>query len=121
MAQGILEINGFLNNYVQAVNKDVDAAAKDAANEAKNYLRSMSPASTGAYAKDWDVKKQNASYVVYNKKHYQLTHLLEKGHDVVAYGKKVGHVKAQPHIAEAEKIATEQFQKELEEKISNEH
>ena len=38
-------------------------------------------------------------YSVYNKKHYQLTHLLEKGHQLRKGGRKVGNVKAFEHIA----------------------
>ena len=59
---------------------------------------------TGKYTKDWthDVRGSRASaitglngYSVYNKKHYQLTHLLEKGHQA----RNGGRVRAFEHIA----------------------
>lgn len=122
MAQNSLnDLNTFLNAYVQAVDKDADLAAKEAAQTATNYLKSVSPANTGHYAKGWTYKKVNGAYIVHNKTDYQLTHLLEHGHDLVAWGKKVGHVNAKPHIKTAEELATETFEKELKEKIENEH
>lgn len=122
MAQNSLnDLNNFLNAYVKAVDKDADLAAKEAAQTATNYLKSVSPASTGHYAKGWTYKKVNGTYIVHNKTDYQLTHLLEHGHDLVAWGKKVGHVNAKPHIKAAEELATETFEKELKEKIENEH
>ena len=52
-------------------------------------------------------------YSVYNKKHYQLTHLLEKGHQT----RKGGRTKAFEHIGPVNdaigQIAVEQIQKGL--------
>ena len=122
MAQNSLnDLNTFLNAYVQAVDKDTDLAAKEAAQTATKYLKSVSPTKTGSYAKGWTWKKVNGTYIVHNRTDYQLTHLLEKGHDIVAYGKKVGHVSAKPHIKDAEELAASTFEKELKEKIENEH
>lgn len=109
------DLNTFLNDYVSAVDKNVDLAAKDTAEEAAKALKYTSPALTGHYAKGWTWKKVNGHYIVYNKTDYQLTHLLEYGHDVVAYGKKVGHVAAQPHIKEVEDMLEGYMTKKLEE------
>ena len=100
-----------------SLKKSVDKAAKDAVRD----LKAESPKRTGAYAKDWAQKKQPQTKkyayakVVYNKKHYRLTHLLEKGH------KKVngGMVDARPHIAKVEAEAIADLVKEIKKGIKN--
>lgn len=63
---------------------------------------------TGKYTKDWTYDKRSTrtsvitgldGYSVNNKKHYQLTHLLEKGHQLRRGGRQIGNVKAFEHIA----------------------
>lgn len=63
---------------------------------------------TGKYTKDWTHGQRNGraslitginGYSVYNKKHYQLTHLLEKGHQIKKGGRVVGEAAAFSHIA----------------------
>lgn len=111
----LTDLNQFLNDYVTSVDKNVDLAAQDTAKEAVKALKWTSPADSGSYAKGWTYKKVNGRYIVYNKTDYQLTHLLEYGHDVVAYGKKVGHVAAKPHIKDVEDSLEGYMIKKLEE------
>lgn len=110
---------GSLDKAIADALNGVDAtvllASKDAAKKAADYtvreLKATSPkGSTGKYAKGWKTKAQDGGQVVYNEKQYQLTHLLENGHDVVVNGKKVGHAKAYPHIKPAEQKGVEQFE-----------
>lgn len=115
------DINQFLNDYVSAVDKNFDLAAQDTAKEAAKVLKQVSPADTGSYAKGWTWKKVNGRYIVYNKTDYQLTHLLEYGHDVVAYGKKIGRAPAKPHIKQVEEWMGDYLIKKLEELNKNEH
>ena len=57
--------------------------------------------------------------VIYNKTDYQLTHLLENGHDVIVNGKKVGHYDGQVHIAPVEKQVIEKMTEEVEKGIND--
>lgn len=49
-------------------------------------------------------------YIVHNKEHYRLTHLLEKGHAK----RSGGRTRAIPHIAPAEEAAKEKFIQDVE-------
>ena len=68
----------------------------------------------GAYAKDWKLEQDGFDFVVYNKSHYQLTHLLENGHA----SRGGGFVSGRPHIKpaqdKAEKKAIEEITKAIE-------
>lgn len=104
LAQEIVKIlDDYRDTTVDKMKEAVDKAAKQAVNE----LKTSSPKRTGAYAKDWAAKKDRKGNkwaygkVVYNKKHYRLTHLLEKGHRKV----NGGMVAARPHIAKVEEKA----------------
>lgn len=81
----------------------VNEAVKETAETAAKMLRQGGPYQerTGGYTKDWDSKLRKGKYTseiitehVYNKKHYRLTHLLEKGHQ----SRNGGRVKAYEHI-----------------------
>lgn len=109
------KITAALQEYDDQVAEAVDAAADDCAKRLKKDLQNSSPSATGAYAKSWthrtnkEFSKGSKVYTIYNKNHYQLTHLLEKGHG--------GPAPAHPHvhIEPAEKKWTEEFLKICEE------
>lgn len=96
------EMHMALENYVQQVGDKADQIMEEAADEAVAELKSTSPKDKGAYARSWTVKRvkfgKTTSFVVHNKKHYQLTHLLENGHAK----RNGGRVAARPHIKDAE-------------------
>lgn len=105
-------VTGALKEYAGAVADDLKAAAKTTADGCAKELRSTSPKRSGKYRKGWKVKKAfensvSARYTVHNATHYQLTHLLEKGHAKRGGGR----VEAIPHIAPAEEQAIEQMTK----------
>jgi hypothetical protein len=54
---------------------------------------------------------------VYNKDHWQLTHLLEYGHEGYAHGKHFGRVEGKEHIKPVQDWAIKQIMKELESKL----
>lgn len=104
-------LDEYQDSTIDVMKKAVDKASK----EAVDSLKSDSPKRTGAYAKDWASKNDKQSNkwayakVVYNKKHYRLTHLLEKGHRKV----NGGFVAARPHIAKVEQEAIDTLVKEI--------
>lgn len=79
-----------LEDYKSDLTKKVNEKLEDVAKDTAEKLRQGGPYNerTGKYTPDWDYKERNNAssvlaskeYSVYNKKHYQLTHLLEKGH-----------------------------------------
>lgn len=119
------EINKILNEYVKDVDKSMLDAEEEVANEAVKKLKSTSPKKTkgkkaGHYAKSWEVdkkSKQNYAQTIIHNKDYQLTHLLESGHDIIRNGKVVGHAKAQPHIKPVEEWVKKEMEERIREKL----
>lgn len=96
------ELESFNAEVINAANESFQETAKEAA----AMLKKGGPYQerTGTYTKDWAVDKRGSrtsvvtglnGYSVYNKKHYQLTHLLEYGHQ----SRNGGRVKEFEHIA----------------------
>ena len=106
------EIIKCLNDYTDEVEEALEKTKEKLAEEGVKELKKMSPKKTGKYSKGWNFKNRRGKVVIYNKKHYRLTHLLEKGHKKRG-GK--GTVAAIPHISTVEKNiqkkATEEFKK----------
>lgn len=110
-----------LNEYKNACDENAEEAIKYTAKEAVQELRKANPAGSGrygswkAYNKGWTVmqtkrdKRDHKSATVHNKDHYQLTHLLEKGHALVQGGR----AKAFPHIAPVAEQAEEKLVKRM--------
>lgn len=93
------EIKKALEDYNVEVVRVTNESIKEAAKEAAKTLKNGGPYKnrTGAYAKDWTARQvvQIQGYTVYNKGHFQLTHLLEYGHQ----SRNGGRAKAFSHIA----------------------
>lgn len=93
----------FLENFKDVTEEAAEKGLDETANTALQQLRNAHPPGSGrygswdAYNKDWTVMKlkRDKKAVIHNKKHYQLTHLLEKGHAKVNGGR----TRAFPHIA----------------------
>ena len=121
MAIDILkEINDTLYEYADEVVKATNEALKEAAKEAVDELKIAGSFKdkSGDYRKGWSKKEEAAplgirKQIVYNKKHYRLTHLLEYGHAKVNGGR----VKAFPHIAAVEEGLSSKVEKKLKERL----
>jgi hypothetical protein len=71
-----------LQDYQQEVVDDLKDSVHDAAKACLKEIKANSPADSGDYRKGWKLKTAYESgndirLQVYNKDHYQLTHLLE--------------------------------------------
>lgn len=111
------DIEKIVKDYVGDVDKIVEESAKEAAEICARQLLNTSPTGPGIkghYKSGWTVKPQRegrlVSFVVYNKKKPQLTHLLERGH--VVRNKKGTYGRTHPvkHIAPAEEAAVQKFE-----------
>lgn len=112
------ELKKILDEYELEVIDDVDKAAFATAKLGVKELKDKSPKSNrakgGAYAKSWGYTKEKmpfgyTSYVIRNRKHYQLTHLLENGHLIKNQYGSYGRTKPIPHIKPVEIIVQENF------------
>lgn len=98
MAEFSAELEKILDEYSKDVQDTVDDACVSHAKKAAAELKGRSPKKKGKYARAWTSKKDGHGAIAYNRQG-QLTHLLEKGHVLISYGKTRGRVPAIPHIA----------------------
>lgn len=108
-------ITNALENYTDGLKEVISQAQDDLSKESVTRLKASSPKDKGDYASSWKRKKTSAGYVVYNAKHYQLTHLLEHGH--VKRGG--GRVAARVHIKPVEQHVVEDFERRVERAIES--
>lgn len=114
------EIMKCLDEFKDVTEEACEKGVLETADEAVRELRSAHPAGSGEYGswneynKGW-TKRTNKSKqkgilsVVWNQKHYRLTHLLEKGHAKVNGGR----TRAFPHIAPVEQKCEENLIKNI--------
>lgn len=116
MNNSFLNLQKTLAQYTQNIDSDLDKVMGSVAKEAKQKLKDESPKDTGTFASDWSIQHKKGEYVVYNKQGWK-THLLENGHDVVAYGKKIGHVDGKHFMKPINDWVSEELDKRLEEEL----
>lgn len=118
-----------IESYGSSVETALTETKKILADKTAKDLKSTSPVGrgrkSGTYGKNWTwTAKSHGEFIVYNKKTYRLTHLLEYGHATrlgtgkgrYTYGSKA-RTKAQPHIGEAERKMKDEIGKVLEEQL----
>lgn len=114
-------VNEILSEYADDVNEGVKVSAQEVGKQTVKQLRATSPKPKGRkakYARSWRQKTTqdrlgNTQTIVYNDKHWRLTHLLENGH----FNRDGSFTKGRPHIKPAEDMAVEAFVKEVEKNI----
>ena len=112
------EIAKGLSEYSQDIVDVLNEKSAATAKEAVTKLKARSPKKTGKYARSWKVNTEKFHgepdrHVIYNGKHYWLTHLLEFGHAKAGGGR----VEGKPHIAPVEEETAEDFVRVVEEAI----
>lgn len=108
------EINRQLQLYAGHTNESIQKVAKQVAIDGVEMLKDKSPRRYGDYAESWTYRKVGRAYVVHNKEHYRLTHLLEKGHAKVNGGRTRKYI----HIKPAEEKMIEEFEDGLRRELS---
>lgn len=112
------EIMAGLQEYAELADDAMETAVKKTATSVKKEIATNAPKDTGAYGKSWSAKKikensHTLQMTVHSKSHYQLAHLLEKGH-VKRNG---GRVQGKLHIAPAEEHGAELLQSLIAEEL----
>lgn len=119
------EIQRQLKEFNVEVIRTANESTKEAAKEAEKMLKQPGPyqSRTGKYAKGWTAGQREKrksvieiqGYTVFNKdkKRYQLTHLLEYGHQ----SRSGGRVKEFTHIAPVNEQVGEMVTRKIESKL----
>lgn len=113
-----------LDDYRKVTFDALKRAIDKTARETVSTIKGKAPRRTGAYAGDWTSRKSSETSseygrTVYNRRHYQLAHLLEHGHKIggyVAARTTKTEVRAFPHIPQDEETE-ELFVKNLTEEV----
>lgn len=121
----ILDINKILNAYAKDIARDVTTDAEIVAKQGVTELKNTTGTyrvRTGKYNRGWRVKtdklKNGGTSIIYNATDYQLTHLLEHGHDIVGRdGTKKGRARAFVHIKPVEQKCIEEYERLIEKDI----
>lgn len=113
------EIMAGLQEYAELADDAMKTAVKRTATTVKKEITANAPKDTGAYGKSWTAKKikensHTLQMTVHSKSHYQLAHLLEKGHAKRGGGR----VQGKPHIAPAEEHGAELLESLITEELS---
>ena len=112
-----LAMKDILTDYTDDVVKVVAEVIGEVAEEAAEELHTAGSFNGKKYRRSWtsevESKRSYDSAIVYNKKHYRLTHLLEYGH-AKANG---GRTRAFEHIAPVNEKAQEKAIKRIKEAI----
>lgn len=111
----------FVGDTIKGILKDASLNAAESTCRDVTSRSMIFKSKKHAYARGWDVSATNDGYVVHNKPHYRLTHLLEHGHAVSNQWGATGHrAGAHPHIEPAELEGVRKFIEEVERKLDTE-
>ena len=116
------DITRIVEQYGRQAREAVEKAVRKTGRETAKDLRNTSPKRTGAYASSWSTKVTRSSgrligVTVYNKEHYQLTHLLENGHVIKNKKGEYGRTRPIKHIEPAEQKGIADFEEYAREEL----
>ena len=102
---------------IEAIGKETESTADKVLNEVtqSHPYQDRSGGYTKGFIKTDKTLPGNRRYVIWNKKHYQLVHLLELGHAK----RNGGRVKAFPHMEPAHDKFAPQFEENVKNIIKN--
>lgn len=110
------EISTILKKYNQECLEKVEEKSKEIGKKAVSTLKNTTntyKVRTGEYNKSWSLNYDSQSLTfettVFNKKHYRLTHLLEKGHATLNGGRTRAYI----HIAPVQENANKELYYEV--------
>lgn len=111
------KFNGF--DIQVEYDKIVDEYADKCCDTVKQKAKQVIKEHRGRYIKGWTTKTEKTysggySVVVYNETDWQLTHLLENGHEIVNKRDGTGWASAKPHIDNAYRAVKNKFIKAME-------
>ena len=110
------QLQSILDEFAERIDAETDEVMEDVVKDTAEDLRRTSPRRKpvgGDYAESWTWKKEKHRFIVHNKDHYRLTHLLEKGHVIRNKYGTYDRTNGNPHIRRAENRAIEQLFREL--------
>ena len=118
-------VKDILDEYADNVRENLVEITDKVGKEGAKTLRQNAHANVGGnkYYKQWASITEQPTRVtvtatIHNKKKYQLTHLLEDGHETYnQYGGPYRRTPAHPHIDEVEKVVVEQYETEVVSKL----
>lgn len=111
-------ISAQMKNILDLEKKEVkevtERSMKEVAGESVDKLKATSPKAHtkkgGRYARGWRTKTEGEEVIVYNATDWQLTHLLENGHNVVnRFGDTGARANPVVHIKPVEEWAKNEF------------
>ena len=106
-----------LDTYAEEVGEAVDNAVLRVAKRCLDTIRQNSPVRSGKYQKNWTITKERIRSrlvaKIHNRKHWQLIHLLEYGHQKSGGGRVPGEPHVEPTIEQADRELPEEIIKEL--------
>ena len=116
------DITRIVEQYGRQAREAVEKAVRKTGRETAKDLKNTSPKRTGAYASSWTTKVTRSSgrligVTVYNKEHYQLTHLLENGHVIKNKKGEYGRTRPIKHIEPAEQKGIADFEEYAREEL----
>lgn len=108
------EISKMLNDYSVEIKEKVEKLAEKTARDGVKSLKTKGNGKWTKYNSGWAIKKKGEAFIIHNRKHPELTHLLEFGHAIAnQYGRYSGRTRAFPHIAPVEKEIMQKYEQEV--------